>query len=107
MQEMFDGRNLFADVEVTFAEVMQESGVTKEIRVTRDDYCISCKGSRERAGSKSLPCYSCKGEGVKKDALFGKETKCNTCKGHGVLVQNECSACKGQGLTQQTQVISV
>ena len=101
LQSMFDGRNLYVDVEVSFAEVMQEGGVTKEVTVTRDSHCKTCNGTRERPGSQSLPCYSCKGEGVKKDALFGKETKCNTCKGHGKLVQNECQACHGQGLTKQ------
>lgn len=92
---MFDGPNLYVDVSVSFAEVMQQGGIKKELSVVRDVLCIACKGTRERTGSISLPCYSCKGEGMKKDALFNKETKCNTCKGHGKLVQSECPACKG------------
>ena len=83
---MFDGRNLAIDLEVTFAEVMQVGGVVKEVAFERDVHCPSCNGSREKTGSKSLPCYSCKGEGDKTDALFGKKQRCNTCKGHGTLV---------------------
>ena len=92
---MFDGKNLNVDVEVTFAQVIQDGGCDQEITVSREVLCTSCNGTRERTGSASMPCYSCKGEGVKKDALFGKETRCNTCKGHGKLVKSECVECKG------------
>ena len=67
---MFDGKDLYADVEVTFAEVMQEGGVQKEITVDREVICSTCNGTRERPGSQSLPCYSCKGTGVKEDTMF-------------------------------------
>ena len=58
----------------------------KEVQFTRKEYCNSCKGSREKPGSRSLECYSCKGKGTKEDALFKKTVRCNTCKGHGTLV---------------------
>ena len=83
---MFNGRNLRIDLEVNFAEVMQEGGCTKQITADRDTLCKSCKGSRENSGSQSLQCYSCKGKGIKLDAIFQKETRCNTCKGHGKLI---------------------
>ena len=51
IETMFDGKNLKADVKVSFAESMQEGGVTKNITVTREDICGSCKGTRERSGS--------------------------------------------------------
>ena len=86
IETLFDGRDLYVDIEVSFAEAMQVGGVDKQIQITRDAICQSCQGTRERTGSKSLPCYSCKGEGVKRDAIFNKETRCNTCKGHGSLV---------------------
>ena len=47
---MFDGKDLQADVELTFDECIQEGGVVKEITVYREDICGSCKGTRERAG---------------------------------------------------------
>ena len=104
---MFDGMDIHADVEVTFDEVMQEGGIRKEIEVDREVICTTCNGTRERPGSTSLPCYSCKGTGLKEDALFGKKTRCNTCKGHGKLVQLECQSCHGKGLTLQRETILV
>lgn len=93
IEKMFDGGSITVDVEVTFSEVMQEGGVSKDVTVERQEACPACKGSRERAGSESLACYSCKGEGVKEDALFHKQVKCNTCKGYGKLIKNECGSC--------------
>ena len=97
-ETMFDGKNLYTDVEVTFAEAMQEGGCTREILVQREVLCSSCNGSRERSGSESMTCYSCAGEGIKEDALFHNKNRCNTCKGHGKLIKNECPTCKGQGI---------
>ena len=86
IEAMFNGCDAQVEVEATFAEVMQEGGVEKSVSYMREVLCGSCNGSRERAGSESLPCYSCKGEGVKEDAIFRKQTRCNTCKGHGKLI---------------------
>jgi len=83
---MFDGNDLRVEVEATFAEVMQDGGVTKDVTLRREVLCDSCNGTRERKGSESLPCYSCKGECVKEDALFHKKARCNTCKGHGKII---------------------
>ena len=86
IETMFDGKDLYVDVDVTFAEVMQEGGVEKQIKVDREVICMVCNGTRERSGSTSLPCYSCKGEGIKEDTMFRKKKICNTCKGHGKLI---------------------
>jgi DnaJ-class molecular chaperone len=79
LETLFDGRDLYSEVQVTFDEVMQPGGVTKEITVDREVICSSCDGSREEKGSQSSKCYSCGGTGMKEDALFHKQTKCNTC----------------------------
>ena len=98
---MFDGEDLKTEIEITFAESIQEGGLQKEISVQRKDICHSCNGSRETAGSKSNSCYSCKGTGIKEDSLFKKKVKCNTCKGHGMLVQSPCQLCNGTGLLKR------
>jgi len=75
-------------VSVTFQEALH--GADKKITYAREVKCGSCSGTKEQTGSKSSQCYSCKGEGVKKDPLFKRESKCNTCGGHGFLVVNPC-----------------
>jgi molecular chaperone DnaJ len=85
---------------VTFKEALE--GAEKRVSFVREVKCRTCKGTKEAQGSKSSQCYSCKGEGVKSDPLFKKETKCNTCGGHGTLIVNPCKPCKGQGVVEET-----
>ena len=104
---MFNGKDLHIDIEIPFAEVIREGGTSKEVIVSREVLCSICNGTRERSDSKSMNCYSCKGEGIKEDALFHRQTKCNTCKGHGKLIKSECTSCKGQGLSLKDESIVV
>ena len=104
---MFDGKDMRIDLEVSFDEIMREGGLLKHVEVKRETLCPSCQGSRESTESESLTCYSCKGSGVKLDAIFQKETRCNTCMGHGKLIQKACAQCNGLGLTQQVCTIEV
>eukprot|EP00347_Sterkiella_histriomuscorum_P015383 403357225 len=96
----FDGIDIQQEVKITFQEAMQ--GVEKPIQFSREIRCPSCKGTREDSGSKSSQCYSCKGEGVKKDPLFHQQQECNTCHGHGHLIKNPCKKCHGIGLLKET-----
>ena len=64
-------------MQVSFLEAIY--GAEKQIILEKDIICGICKGSKEAEGSISSRCYSCKGEGIKKDPLFKKEMKCNTC----------------------------
>ena len=73
----FHGKDVHVCMSITFNEALQ--GAEKKINYTREVKCKSCTGTKEAQGSKSSVCYSCKGEGVKKDPLFHKESKCNTC----------------------------
>eukprot|EP00347_Sterkiella_histriomuscorum_P012009 403370241 len=96
----FDGIDIQQEVKITFQEAMQ--GVEKPIQFSREIRCPWCKGTREDSGSKSSICYSCKGEGVKKDPLFHQQQECNTCHGHGHLIKNPCKKCHGIGLLKET-----
>ena len=107
LEAMWNGADLNVDIEIAFDEVLQIGGITKDVRIAKQVLCSSCNGTRERAGSLSLPCYSCKGEGLKVDGLFHKQTRCNTCKGHGKLIQSECQSCKGAGLEEKLATVKV
>ena len=87
-------------VNLSFKEALD--GTDKKVVYMKDVKCGSCNGTRENPGSKSSQCYSCKGEGVKKDPLFHKESKCNTCSGHGYLIVNPCKTCSGTGLIEKS-----
>jgi molecular chaperone DnaJ len=84
----FHGKDVHVCVSLSFHEALH--GTEKKITFSKEVKCNVCKGTKEQIGSKSSICYSCKGEGVKKDPLFQRESKCNTCGGHGTLVANPC-----------------
>lgn len=64
----FHGKDVHVSVSLSFQEALH--GTEKKITYTKEVKCNSCKGTKEQNGSKSSVCYSCKGEGVKKDPLF-------------------------------------
>ena len=86
-------------ISLSFQESL--SGIKKTIEGEREVICSKCHGTKEAEGSESSNCYSCKGEGTKKDPLFHKESKCNTCNGFGRLVRNPCRACQGIGTVRE------
>src|SRR5438105_1690229 len=55
------GADLRIDLKLTFAEAVW--GVHKEIKVSRDVACETCKGSGAKAGSKPETCGACGGKG--------------------------------------------
>lgn len=96
----FNGEDIKLDIHIEFNESLQ--GIEKTLEIIREIKCHTCEGKKEAHGSRSSLCYSCKGEGIKKDPLFHKESKCNTCGGHGYLVKNPCKSCSGEGIVRQT-----
>ena len=76
---MFDGENLYVDIELTLDESIKEGGVTKEIVINRSSVCTLCNGKRASSASKSHPCHSCNSKGIKIDPLFNREIKCAIC----------------------------
>ena len=54
--------------------------------MTKNVICSECDGTREKKGSQSIQCYSCRGEGVRIDPYNGKKSPCNACGGFGKVV---------------------
>ena len=102
----FDAKDVEVTIELGIENVLFPQGEADEIEHSisykKEVLCDSCNGTREAPSSESSKCYSCKGKGIRKDPLFGKESRCNTCKGFGTLVKTPCSQCKGTGLLEKT-----
>ncbi len=105
------GADLRYNMEITFEESFL--GTEKEITITRDDTCDSCKGSGAKPGSKVETCTMCGGTGqikqVQTTILGQMQTTrtCPTCHGEGKVIKEPCENCHGKGTVRKQAKIKV
>ncbi len=105
------GGNLRVKVKLTLQEIA--TGVTKQIKVTKQVSCKSCGGNGAKDKSSFNTCGTCGGAGqVRKvtQTFLGQmqtTSTCQTCNGEGNVVTNKCTPCRGTGRTEGEEVISV
>ena len=100
------GADLNARVQLTFEEAI--FGVEKEIDITRDETCATCRGSGAEPGTSPTRCGTCGGRGevrqVRQTFLGSmvQVTTCPTCNGSGQINSSPCHNCRGRGLERKT-----
>lgn len=101
------GADLRVDLALTFPEAVW--GCTKDVKVTRDVPCATCKGSGAAAGSKPEPCKTCNGKGqvVHAQGFFMVQSTCPHCRGAGKTIKDPCGDCRGRGVEPDTQTLAV
>jgi len=105
------GEDIEKRMKITFSEAF--FGCKKEIRLTKDVVCDTCKGSGAAAGSGKKKCPSCGGRGkinTVRSTMFGQMqqvTTCSACKGKGEIVEKPCSSCNGTGRVRKTVSLTV
>jgi len=105
------GGNLRVKVKLTLQEIA--TGVTKQIKVSKQVACKSCGGNGAKDKSSFNSCGTCGGAGqVRKvtQTFLGQmqtTSTCPTCNGEGNVVTNKCTSCKGSGRTEGEEIISV
>jgi molecular chaperone DnaJ len=105
------GRDLQARVSLSLAEIA--TGVEKQIRITKQVPCTTCKGTGTKDGSKPVPCETCQGTGqikqVQRTILgqFINVVECHVCDGAGTVVRDPCRECNGEGTVRGTDTITV
>ena len=105
------GRNLQVRLPLTLEEI--RTGVTKKIKLKRQNLCSECDGSGARAGSSPSTCPDCQGAGkvrhVQRSLLgqFVSVAPCRRCAGSGRVVTDPCPVCHGDGRTPSSETISV
>jgi molecular chaperone DnaJ len=96
------GTDLSQSVQLTFEEVV--TGVDKEIEITRDEECATCKGTGAEPGTSRIRCQNCGGRGevrqVRQTFLGSmvQVTTCPNCNGSGEVLEHLCYTCRGRGL---------
>lgn len=99
-----------ADLSYTTVLTFEEAifGVEKEIEITRDEVCATCKGKGAEPGSNPAKCTTCGGRGevrqVRQTFLGSmvQVTTCPTCNGRGEIISVPCHTCRGRGLERKT-----
>ena len=100
------GQDLSSRIRLTFEEAV--FGVEKEIEITRDESCSTCKGSGSEPGTQPVRCTTCNGNGEVRQVhqtFLGSMVQvvtCPTCSGSGQVVANPCRVCRGRGLDRKT-----
>ena len=90
----------------TFEEAV--FGVEKEIEITRDEVCSTCRGTGAEPGHPPTRCATCGGKGevrqVRQTFLGSmvQVTTCPTCNGTGEVIATPCHTCRGRGLERKT-----
>jgi molecular chaperone DnaJ len=100
------GADLNYPVALTFEEAV--FGCDKEVEITRDETCSTCRGTGAEPGSSPQRCTTCQGKGevrqVRQTFLGSmvQVTTCPACNGAGEVITKPCPACRGRGLERKT-----
>ncbi|HEY9086945.1 MAG TPA: molecular chaperone DnaJ [Anaerolineaceae bacterium] len=95
------GQDLSYAVQISFEEAV--FGAEKEVEITRDELCSTCRGSKSEPGSSPTKCAQCGGRGEVRQVhqtILGQMVQvvtCPACSGTGEIITNPCHTCRGRG----------
>ena len=104
------GRQIEAVLELTLEEMY--SGVSKNIKIQRQNKCTHCNGSGSEDG-RIVMCDECSGTGqvFRTISKFGMTMQnfstCRKCGGKGEIPRKPCKYCGGSGLVTETEEVKV
>jgi len=105
------GSNLRIKVALTLEEISK--GVTKKIKVKKQNSCSTCGGSGAKDSSSIKTCTTCGGAGYVrqvKSTFLGQmqtTTACPNCSGSGKMISANCSACRGDGRQYAEELVDI
>ncbi len=105
------GQDIQVDINLTFKESI--FGMDKEIHITKNSKCSSCKGTKAEPGTSLKTCKTCNGEGRivrQQRTILGMVENvaiCDECEGTGKIPETKCKECKGKGIESKRESISI
>jgi len=101
------GRDMALEIKLTLEEAA--TGLEKEIKINRMEYCPECKGSRMTPGTQKLTCPQCQGRGQVRyqQGFFALSRTCSQCGGEGEIISSPCSDCRGTGRAKEKKTLRV
>jgi molecular chaperone DnaJ len=100
------GADLSYSVSLAFEEAI--FGIEKEIEITRDEVCSTCRGKGAEPGTTVTKCATCGGRGEVRQVhqtFLGSMVQvvtCPNCNGRGEVISTPCHTCHGRGLERKT-----
>ncbi len=105
------GRDVQVDVQLTFQEAV--FGMTRDVRLNKNNACDVCDGSGNEPGTKMHTCSDCKGQGQVREVqrtIFGSmqtAVMCKPCHGTGQIPDKKCKHCGGDGTVKSESNYSI
>ncbi|WP_040211342.1 molecular chaperone DnaJ [Clostridium polynesiense] len=105
------GSDLEYNLNLSFEEAV--FGVEKDISITRNETCETCRGSGAKPGTNARTCDKCSGSGqirVQRNTPLGSfvsTTTCDKCGGKGKVIDSPCHTCHGKGKERKHRKINV
>lgn len=105
------GSDLRMELRITFEEAA--FGVSKEVRLNKDEPCAECGGTGAKKGTSPQTCQTCGGTGqVQQQRHMGftsflNVTDCPDCGGRGSFIKEPCTECGGRGILTRLKTINV
>lgn len=105
------GANLKVAINLSFEEAV--FGISKEIKINRNETCHVCNGSGASGDDNVKTCNKCNGTGqvrVNQKTPFGVMQSirtCDVCNGEGKVIEKPCENCGGKGVEKKTRKITV
>ena len=106
-QRSYKGSDLQYSIEITLEEAI--AGVSKKVRLTKNNICKPCKGTGAKDGSSFTECSTCDGHGKVRvqQSFFTVEQPCPKCRGTGRKVLTACSECNSKGSLRTAKTLSI
>ncbi len=100
------GNDLEVTLAVDFMEAVQ--GTTRELNISSQSQCETCKGSGTKPGTTPKRCTKCGGAGMftQTQGWFQMQSACPACRGAGEQIE-ECRPCRGIGVQPNRRPVSV
>ncbi len=105
------GRDVEATIEISFEEAV--FGKEADLKLSLEDNCEHCKGTRTEPGYELKTCETCKGSGQVvsvTQTIFGniqQASVCPKCQGRGKIPEKDCTVCHGKGTKMKAQEITL
>ncbi len=105
------GSDLRTSMQIKFDEAF--FGCEKEVSLSANEVCDTCKGSGAKPGTVAESCRHCGGSGQERfqqQTMFGTMTSvrtCSICRGEGKIIKDPFASCRGTGFVKKAKTLKV